>query len=352
MKVRTCFLLVCWLGCMSEASVYGMSEVSVVHDRSIRECVTCHPAQAKPHPATSMAHAMELPAECEILKSHPVLTFRSGSYSYRIERKGDESIYSVSDGTQTISVPIGWAFGLGLAGQTYVYEYNGELYQSRVSYYKELNALDVTMGAQTKPTNLVGAAGLLMSPDEKVQCFRCHATDAVDRKKLTLSSLIAGVQCERCHGAADNHLKSVKIGDARGAAMNDLRKMTSEQTANFCGQCHRTWDEIAGSGLTGVANVRFQPYRLISSKCYDADDKRIRCTSCHDPHGEVSRSDASYDTKCQACHAGGKAGARACRVAKESCVTCHMPKTELPGSHFKFTDHYIRVARAHAPYPG
>ncbi len=129
-----------------------------------------------------------------------------------------------------------------------------------------------------------------MSPDEKVQCFRCHATDAVDHKKLTLSALIPGVQCERCHGSAENHVKSVKLGDAKGAVMNDLRKMTSEQTANFCGQCHRTWDEIAGSGLTGVANVRFQPYRLISSKCYDADDKRIRCTTCHDPHGEVSRT--------------------------------------------------------------
>ncbi len=89
-----------------------------------------------------MAHAMELPAECDILKSHPVLTYRSGPYSYRIERQGEASTYSVSDGAQTISVPIGWAFGLGLAGQTYVYEYKGELYQSRVSYYKALDGLD------------------------------------------------------------------------------------------------------------------------------------------------------------------------------------------------------------------
>src|SRR3954469_8829436 len=276
----------------------GMAEHPGGSDRSIRECATCHPAQAKPHPTTSMAHAMELPAECDILESHPVLTFQAGSYSYRIERRGKQSIYSVTDGHQTISAPIGWAFGLGLAGQTYVYEYNGELYQSRVSYYKSLETLDITLGAQnTKPTNQIQAAGLLMTPDEKVQCFRCHATDAIDRKKLTLNALIPGVQCERCHGPTENHLKSVKVGDAKGAAMNDLRKMTSEQTANFCGQCHRTWDEIAGSGLAGVANVRFQPSRLISSKCYDAEDKRIRCTACHDPHGEVSRNDGSYDAK-------------------------------------------------------
>ena len=84
-----------------------------VPSRAVRECATCHPTQAKPHPATSMAHALELPAECAILKSHSLLTFNDGPYSYRIERKGDQSIYSVTDGQQTISAHIEWAFGLG-----------------------------------------------------------------------------------------------------------------------------------------------------------------------------------------------------------------------------------------------
>jgi hypothetical protein len=339
--------------CLLRAFGYGVDGAGLVSSRAVRACSACHPAQAKPHPASSMAHAMELPAECDILKSHPVLTFQTGPYSYRIERRGEQSIYSVSDGQQTLSFPIGWAFGLGLAGQTYVYENNGALYQSRVSYYKALDGLDVTLGAQNvKPTNLAQAAGLLMSPDERVQCFRCHATDAVDHKKLTLDVLIPGVQCERCHGSTANHLEAMKSGDVKAAAMKDLRQLSSEQTANFCGQCHRTWSEIAGSGITGVDNVRFQPYRLISSKCYDADDNRIRCTSCHDPHSELNRTDASYDIKCQACHAGGKVEARACKVARANCVSCHMPKVEIPGSHFKFTDHDIRIARTHAPYPG
>jgi hypothetical protein len=28
-----------------------------------------------------------------------------------------------------------------------------------------------------------------------------------------------------------------------------------------------------------------------------------------------------------------------------------MPKTEIPGIHFAFTDHWIRVVRAGEPYP-
>ena len=111
-----------------------------------RACVSCHAAQAA-QPASPMGHAMEPVAECQILKSHALLAFQAGKYSYRIERKGSQSIYIVTDGVQTISVPIGWAFGLGQAGQTYVFEREGRLYESQVSYYKAIDGLDLTMGA-------------------------------------------------------------------------------------------------------------------------------------------------------------------------------------------------------------
>ena len=102
----------------------------------------------------------------------------------------------------------------------------------------------------------------------------------------------------------------------------------------------------------GIANIRFQPYRLAGSKCYDVDDARINCLACHDPHREVNANLLDYDAKCSACHGGGKAGAKTCPVAKQGCVTCHMPKLELPGAHFKFTDHRIRIVKPHQPFPG
>ena len=320
--------------------------------RAIRQCATCHPTQSKRHPETSMAHALERVSECKVLKDHPSLAFQNGTYSYRIERKGNQSIYSVSDGQQTFTIPISWAFGLGSVGQTYVYEKDGELYQSRVSYYDSISGLDFTLAAQNaKPTNLAQAAGLLMSHDEKLQCFSCHATNAVEDKELTLNRLIPGVQCERCHGSTEYHLEGIQKGDAKLAHMKNLRALNSEETSNFCGQCHRTWEEIAASGRLGVLSVRFQPYRLTNSKCYDTDDKRISCTACHDPHQEINRVDASYDRKCFACHNGDKLSARACKTATSNCVSCHMPKIEIPGSHHAFTDHQIRIVRANAPYP-
>jgi hypothetical protein len=299
-----------------------------------------------------MAHALESASECAILRTHPVLGFNSGKYSYRIERKGDQSIYSVSDGDQAFSAPIAWAFGLGAAGQTYVFERNGDFYQTRVSYYRAIDGLDLTMGAANlKPTNMVDAAGQLMDHDEKVACFGCHATNAVQAKELTLDKMTPGVQCERCHGPSENHLMGVKTGNAELAKMSRLKSLSTEQISSFCGQCHRTWEQIAASGKLGIVDIRFQPYRLTNSKCYDTDDARISCLACHDPHREVDRIESHYDGKCRSCHAGGKAGAVACKVAKQNCVVCHMPKLELPGSHNKFTDHQIRIVRANEAYP-
>ena len=295
---------------------------------------------------------MELPAECSILKDNPLLTFREGRYSYRIERHGESSIYTVTDGSETMSATIGWAFGLGHAGQTYVFEKNGTLYESRVSFYRSLQSLDLTMGAANlKPTGIMQAAGRSIGHAEGLRCFGCHATNAVANSNLNLYGLTPGVQCERCHGSAENHLRGLQTGDRTLARMKDLRRMSSEDTSNFCGQCHRTWAEVAESGVLGIANIRFQPYRLTNSKCYDADDNRIRCTACHDPHTELNTSDSSYDAKCQACHAGGKPAARHCPVATENCVSCHMPKLDMPGSHHKFTDHNIRIVKANETYP-
>ncbi len=320
--------------------------------RTVRTCVTCHAAQANPQINTSMAHATETVAECGVLRSHPDLTFQSGGFSYRIQRKGDQSLYSVSNSSGTFTVPIKWAFGLGEAGQTYVFEKDGNLYESFVSYYKAIDGLDITMGDQTlRPTTLPDAAGRLMGTHEATTCLGCHTTNSVTAAKLNTETLQPGVQCERCHGDTSKHLEGLKTGDAKLFAMKKLGSLSAEDTSQFCGQCHRTWEQIAMNGPHGTLNVRFQPYRLANSKCFDVDDQRIKCTSCHNPHLEIDRIASNYDGKCQACHAGGKPGAKVCHVGTKDCSSCHMPKIELPGAHHRFTDHDIRVVKANGAYP-
>ena len=121
----------------------------------------------------------------------------------------------------------------------------------------------------------------------------------------------------------------------------------AEDVSNLCGACHRTWEDITANGPRGVVNVRFQPYRLVSSRCYDARDRRIACTACHDPHSDANKDLGAYDTKCLACHDTKKP----CPTATKNCVECHMPATTIPGIHFTFRDHWIRVVKPGERYP-
>lgn len=324
--------------------------------REASVCAQCH-SQAKYQPATSMGHALERVEECKVLIDHPVLTATVGKYSYRIERKGSQSSYSVSDGVTTVTLPIRWAMGASSAiGQTYILEKDGELYESRVSYFRELNGLAPTLGSEgSAPSDVNEAAGRRMSRDDKLHCFGCHATQATLGRQLTLDRMSPGVQCGHCHESIETHLAALVLDSYELEVPKELSKLhglSAEQAARFCGQCHRTWEEIAGQGIRSIANIRFQPYRLTGSKCYDEDDARISCLACHDPHREVNSRPGDYDTKCMACHGGGKPGAKSCTAAKDKCVTCHMPKLELPGAHFKFSDHRIRIVKPNEKYPG
>jgi formate-dependent nitrite reductase cytochrome c552 subunit len=38
-------------------------------------------------------------------------------------------------------------------------------------------------------------------------------------------------------------------------------------------------------------------------------------------------------------------------VSTKGCVTCHMPKIEIPGMHARFTDHWIRTVKSGETIP-
>ena len=314
-------------------------------------CDECHRDVVSHFRATPMAKALEPVAQSGILQNHPDLKFQDGAYQWQIVREGDRSLMTVATSTETVSVPLEWAFGLGKAGQTYVFERNGAFYESRVSFYNALNGLDFTMGAQQiKPKTIEEAAGRRMDAIGARECFGCHSTGAVTGTQLHLETIVPGVGCFSCHGSADRHVAAVRVGDVAAAKMPRLASLTAEEMAEMCGRCHRTWSQIALNGPRGVLNVRFQPYRLTNSKCWDTNDARIACAACHDPHGTLETGAAHYDARCSACHSAA-AHTKTCRVGRSNCASCHMPKIELPGSHARFTDHQIRIVRAGEAYP-
>ena len=290
---------------------------------SPEDCAPCHRKETARFADAGMTRALQPGGGNRRLQT------RLGLYSYEV----NGSDYTVSDGTGILKFPLAWTFGQGSTGQTWLYQRDNRWYESRASYYGTLGALDLTIGQQSiTPHSLAEAAGRLIPVSEARQCFSCHSTGP-----------LAGIQCERCHGASEAHLSDP------AKLPRKLARLTTEEQSDFCGECHRTWAEISLKGPRGIQNVRFQPYRLAGSKCYDATDARIRCTACHDPHAPLETNEANYDARCLACHA--QRSTNACPIAKKLCVSCHMPKLDLPGAHKSFTDHRIRIVKANESYP-
>ena len=124
-------------------------------------CAECHPKQTSSFARTAMARALLNPQGTDVFK------FRDGRYQYVVSTEAPLPTYSVTDGEATISAPIVWSFGAGIAGQTWIYEYQGQLYESRVSYYSKIKGLDLTIGAAgSVPNSLEMAAGRKMSSQD------------------------------------------------------------------------------------------------------------------------------------------------------------------------------------------
>jgi len=325
-------------------------------------CEPCHASKVHSQTQTPMAHAAARPADSEQSRLHEQLTFRASPYTYEIVRRPDGNIYSVTDGTQTLSVPVGWLFGLGESGQTYILERNGRFYESRVSYYRALEGLDFTPGqASSSSATLEDALGRRITYGAEIQrCFGCHTTASTTNNHFDPSQLVPGVTCEACHGPGAKHVSAMKAKQTKQGlgAIFDPGRLDPTDQVDFCGACHRTFVDVVLARTDGIRNLRFQPYRLEKSQCWTKSNGGITCLACHNPHQARMRNLASYDDVCLSCHrpgagpmaARGHSG-KSCPVSQDQCVSCHMPKYPMPGMHFEFTDHFIRVMGKGEAYP-
>ena len=222
-----------------------------------------------------------------------------------------------------------------------------------------INAMTKLQSQSTSSTaHMVQMAGLaaVSGPQD---CVEKMKKDYILLRDLTLGhlSLIPGVTCEACHGSGARHVAAAqagKLGNHR--LIFNPGNLDATDSINFCGSCHRTALDVLKLGQHGPKTVRFQPYRLVSSRCWDGWDKRISCIACHDPHKALQQNSREYDVKCLSCHASeskpdAQHRAPACTVSKSNCISCHMPKVDLPGGHARFTDHYIRIVRPGGAHP-
>lgn len=328
-------------------------------------CASCHAAKAASQKNTPMAQNAMHAGGSEILHSHPDLKFSAGRYRYEIKTNAKQSIYTVTDGPNTLTATLLWAFGVGRAGQSYLFKKeDGKFYEARVTFFDTLKTIDFTPArALPEAKNIEEAMYRPVGAAEITRCFGCHTTASTIGETFDGKNLMLGVTCEACHGAGAKHVDSARAAALAGmtdqvpGAIFNPAKLNPADSVDFCGACHSTWWDTRLSGVKGVSTTRSQPYRLESSKCWGKGDARLTCMACHDPHLPLQTEASAYDGVCSSCHVatGEKKSAthpaQSCPTNTKNCVSCHMEKVYVPEMHYNFTDHRIRVVRANEEFP-
>jgi hypothetical protein len=197
------------------------------------------------------------------------MNFAIGRYHYEIKTDAQQSVYSVTDGTRTLTAPLLWAFGNGRVGQSYLFKkVDGKFYEARVTYFETLDALHFTPArALDAPKDLEEAMYRPVDAAEIGRCFGCHNTASTIGEQFDEKNLILGVSCEACHGPGGKHVAAEQAalassGQAGGEFIFNPARLIPVDSVDFCGACHGTWWDVKLSGAKGVGTAKSQPYRL------------------------------------------------------------------------------------------
>ncbi|MFD0792971.1 multiheme c-type cytochrome [Mucilaginibacter litoreus] len=274
-------------------------------------------------------------------------------------RKVDSGMYQISyiNGNKTDSARMDIVTG-GIKGETYLYWKENELFELPVSFDNTKNRWIVSPGYDTT----------IASYDRMVnlRCMECHTSYAKtepgkvpsfsgETVGFDKSSVILGVDCERCHGPgkqhADFHTENPSVKQAR--YIIGISKLTRAQRTDLCGTCHsgtqtvnsksifdfKPGDKLADfknrapeAGPVDLAHIDVhgdQYDMLKTSKCYISSN--MDCSSCHKPHQNQRNNLSVFAKQCFSCHTA--ANHNNCKMAdvldaavlKAKCVDCHMP---------------------------
>ena len=294
-------------------------------------CATCHQAESKLHERTKMAHAMMPALNSPFGQNLPdqPLHESSNGYSFLYRRVENGIQVTAIRGDSRADGLIEWVLGAGVQGQTPLLRAGQAMLESRVSYFPQLHQYGITVGQEAGASpNPEAALGRKQSANDLQKCIACHSTAITP----DLQPLVPGVQCQRCHAGAVEHAQG------QGKSPFNPGKLSAPEQVRFCGNCHRVKPPVDDDQLE---NVRFQPLRLMKSRCFDSG--KLACTTCHPAHQDVRRNDPDfYNEKCHSCHDSQTFHIDQRRMG--DCIGCHMPYAQLHPA-LRFTDHFIRVVK-------
>ncbi len=358
-----------------------------------RSCVPCHQNIYDKYAKTSMGHSIRRVTP-ELLAN---LATSGSSYDEKLnqhfevfaqEGKLFQSQYATEAGGNEIfreTHEIEWIIGSGSNGFAGVTTKGPYLFQGPLSFYSKIGSWGMSPGYE------FGNYGF--NRPILAGCVACHSGRAMPAaggngrfEDPPFQELAIG--CENCHGPGQRHIqemtgKETVVRAGHTSIVNPAR-LPPALADNICMFCHQTGDVRVlkpnkdyrdfhpGEPLDDTLSIFLVPpkrespppsdhvehyYSMILSKCYRSSGRRLSCITCHDPHVEPSRAEASayFAGTCAACHTD-----KSCKVPlsvrrqqkpSNDCAGCHMPKREVGVIlHSSVTSHRI-MARPDEPLP-
>jgi Cytochrome c554 and c-prime len=333
------------------------------------KCAECHSEIYEKQRRSHMANALATTEQYESRKGLlPLGDVRdtANQIQYDVVRRQSGLWLIATQGSRSAEAHMMYVLGSGSKGLSFVQETSNEFQELRLAFYRDVPNWDFTPGQEAVQLARLDLDAVLgtqrISRGEARTCLSCHSTLLVQTAgQIDQERSMFGVSCERCHGPGREHIESISRGevtpprnelverelDRVAPTRRDSNDLAAVRQIQLCGECH-------GKGSSPADDLhlaQFQVPALLQSKCYQASSQQLRCSDCHDPHGNAWRGDpAPYVQVCISCHRGEHQSVgsvpsegKTCPVnAQEGCIQCHMPRQQ-PIYRSSFTHHRIGI---------
>jgi len=350
--------LVVYMGNVMSTSLNPSTRKGVSKDQDKKfagsaSCSSCHHDIYKSHIQTAHYHDSR-PANQEFIKG----SFANGKnrydynkWMYVLLQKEDDRFFQTAfiNGIEYQKAPFDIVVGSGRKGQTYLYWDGDMLYQLPVSYFT----------LQNRWCNSPGFSNNFIRFDRIIpaQCLECHSTYAKvveDKDNISTfdkSQIIYGIDCERCHGPAADHVNFHREHPEEKNAkfLVSTKNLNRQQRLDACAICHsgfrkqvkqpftfQTGDNLDEHSVAAFRNdsastldVHGNQYGLLtSSKCFKLS--QMDCSSCHNVHANEVNAPALFSQRCLTCHKETnhstlKLSDNQHSMLAANCIDCHMP---------------------------
>jgi Cytochrome c554 and c-prime len=346
-------------------------------------CTTCHRDIFAKHLFTEHHLTSAAAASTNILGS-----FKTDSNAFAFSpfvnitmQKTDSGFYQVqyNNGIEVKKQKFDIVVGSGRKGQSYLSWSDNHLVQLPITYFTAANQWSNSPGYNPRiPT---------FNRPITSRCLECHATyfetistSAKKIEEFDHKKVIYGIECEKCHGPAANHVEfhSKNPNAPVGKNIVNPGKLSRERLLDLCTLCHGgalsktkpSFSFQAGDSLSNFfsmqnamlnadnIDVHGNQFGLMAlSKCFKMSS--LTCISCHNVHENENGKTEIFSQRCISCHSSshGKVCGLTASIGSsitQNCIDCHMPKqmsravsvflqgNEVPTSALMRT-HYVKV---------